>query len=71
MAGFICIGTKVIFTFLEIGDNQYTSIQTDGFSGTEERGTIIYTKYYDFMKPVDRKEILEYFLKIAKLQSQY
>lgn len=65
VAGFICLGTKVIFTFLEITDDQYEDITNNGEDCSNKDLKIYYTKHFDFMKTADRNEMMEPLLKLA------
>lgn len=69
VAGFICIGTTVIFTFLNIEDSSLSKIEQDGQAGPQNQPTIFYTKPFDFMQKSDRNEILEPLLKLAYVQT--
>lgn len=71
VAGLICIGTKVIFTFLDITDDHINDIIEHGkTASTRRRATIFYTNHFDFMKVDDRNIMLKLLLKFAAVQSE-
>lgn len=70
VAGIVCTGTKVVFTFLEIDDDEYRKLKQYGTPTQRGRGKIYYTKHFDFMKTEDRNEIVIPLLKFAFLQSK-
>lgn len=69
VAGFICIGTKVFFTYLKITEEHYSNIKANGEAAETDAAKISYTKPFDFMHADDRKEILEPLFRLAILQS--
>lgn len=69
VAGIVCVGTKVIFTFLKIEQDHFSQIVSDGTADEAHRAIIFNTKPFDFMKNTDRKELMEILLKLAVVQS--
>lgn len=69
VAGIICIGTKVFFTYLKITEEHYSNIKENGEAAETDAAKISYTKPFDFMHADDRKEILEPLFRLAILQS--
>ncbi|KAK3091797.1 hypothetical protein FSP39_022709 [Pinctada imbricata] len=61
VSGLICIGTKLIFTILEIDGMKYGQVQADNVEGMNSKSTILYTKPYDYMDSRDRNDILNLF----------
>lgn len=71
VAGFLCIGTKVFFTYLKITEDHYSNIKKKGKAAKTDTAKISYTKPFDFMQADDRKEILEPLFRLARLQSPH
>ncbi|XP_061170160.1 uncharacterized protein LOC133179413 [Saccostrea echinata] len=69
VVGLLCIGTKVIFTFLQISQGHYQMIRERGKVDKTNRATISYTKPYDYMSATDRAEILEALYCLGFIQS--
>lgn len=69
IVGILCIGTKVIFTFLQISQSHYHLIRGKGKVDKTSKATISYTRPYDYMDARDRTEILEAFFWFGQVQS--
>lgn len=69
VAGIVCVGTRVFFTFLKITEDHFSNIVARGDVDNAHRATIFYTKPFDFMKPTERKQLMETLLKFAVVQS--
>lgn len=69
VVGFLCIGTKVIFTYLDIDQDHYEMILEKGEAVDTNKATISYTRPFDFMDAYDRHEILELFFWFGFVQS--
>lgn len=69
VVGLLCIGTKVIFTFLQISQAHYQLIRDKGKVDKTSKAMISYTRPYDYMDATDRAEILESFFWFGYVQS--
>ncbi|XP_062610362.1 uncharacterized protein LOC134272136 [Saccostrea cucullata] len=69
VVGLLCIGTKVIFTFLQISQGHYQMIREKGTVDKTNKATISYTRPYDYMEANDRAEILEVLFWFGYIQS--
>lgn len=70
VAGILCIGTLVFFTFLEIEEEHYKRILKNSKAEKMDKARIYYTCPLDFMRAEDRKKILKPLLQLAFIQSQ-
>ncbi|KAK3105701.1 hypothetical protein FSP39_003813 [Pinctada imbricata] len=66
--GIICIGTQIIFTFLNITNDHYEEILDDAVD-RKHKASIMYTRPYDFMDEADRNELLEPFFWLGCIQT--
>ncbi|KAK3102639.1 hypothetical protein FSP39_012813 [Pinctada imbricata] len=70
IAGMICMGTKIVFTYLFIKESHYVKILEKGPDIDDTlKSTILYTRPYDYMDMRDRNEILESFFWFGFVQS--
>lgn len=67
--GFLCIGTKVIVTYLDITEHQATILKTGKLDS--EKATICYSRPYDYMNDGDRSHILKLFFLFGFMQSKF
>ncbi|KAK3105446.1 hypothetical protein FSP39_025401 [Pinctada imbricata] len=58
VAGVICVGTKVIFTYLDISKKHLERL-TKKTSILDSEASILYTRPYDFLNQIDRKDMLK------------
>ncbi|XP_011426920.3 uncharacterized protein [Magallana gigas] len=71
VVGILCIGTKIIFTYLDINQEHYEELleKSKEINGTN-KARISYTRPFDYMDIRDRHEILELFFWFGFVQSK-
>ncbi|KAK3084409.1 hypothetical protein FSP39_013085 [Pinctada imbricata] len=65
--GIICIGTKIIFTYLDISKHHLSKMEKSG--SDKLRSIISYTRPFDYMDVNDRRDILETLFWLGYVQS--
>lgn len=71
VVGILCIGTKIIFTYLDINQEHYEELleKSKEING-KNKARISYTRPFDYMDLCDRHEILELFFWFGFVQSK-
>ncbi|XP_034325384.2 uncharacterized protein [Magallana gigas] len=69
VVGLLCIGTKIIFTYLYIEREDYYRIKEKGCIQKPRKATISYTRPFDFMDANDRQYIMDTFFWFGFVQS--
>ncbi|XP_061186889.1 uncharacterized protein LOC133195017 [Saccostrea echinata] len=69
VVGLLCIGTKIIFTYLYIEREDYYSLRESGYIQKPNKASISYTRPFDFMDSGDRQSILDSFFWFGFVQS--
>ncbi|XP_062605189.1 uncharacterized protein LOC134266983 [Saccostrea cucullata] len=69
VVGLVCIGTKIIFTYLYIEREDYYSLREEGFIPKPNKASISYTRPFDFMDSGERQSIMDYFFWFGFVQS--
>lgn len=59
VVGLLCIGTKIIFTYLYIERENYYRLRETGCIQEPKKATISYTRPFDFMDANDRQYIMD------------
>lgn len=67
--GCLCIGTKVIVTYLKMTIEQAAKIEKRKLG--RDKATIHYSRPYDYMDVLDREDLMKLFFKFGFMQSEF